>query len=56
MQDEIPDTGDILSSETESESDSEEDVKLRSSPNMITVSCCENVADVSIRQIHVNQW
>ena len=49
MQDEIPDTGDIFSSETESESDSEEDVKLSSSPNVITVSCCENVADVSIQ-------
>ena len=49
MQDEIPETGDILSSETESESDSEEDVKLSSSPNIITVSCCENVADISIQ-------
>ena len=49
MQNVIPDTGDILSSETESESDSEEDVKLSSSPNVITVSCCETVADVSIQ-------
>ena len=49
MQNEKPDTGDILSSETEPESDSEEDVKLSSSPNVITVSCCENVADVSIQ-------
>ena len=49
MQDEISDTGDISSSETESESDSEGDVKLTSSPNVIAVSCCENVADVSIQ-------
>ena len=45
MQDEISDTGDISSSETESKSDLEGDVKLTSSPNVITVSCCENVAD-----------
>ena len=49
IQDEMSDIGDVLSSDIES--DSKGNVKL------ITVSCCENVADVSTRHIiQVNQW
>ena len=35
-----------------SECDSEDEVKLISSPKVITVSCCENMVDVSTQMVH----
>ena len=43
----MQDTSEVSSSD----SDSEGEVKLTSSPNVITVSCCENMVDVSIQTV-----